>query len=436
MPRRRSADEDYVMGLSIDGLEDLCDKYRLSRDGRKADLQDRVLNYLERDRRSSPRYSDDRGQRYEDDDRERRSPRKSSYSERKVKEEYHTSRSSSGHDSRYKRTAAEAGIKTEDNQAKKSRTHSGGSDGVVHPVQAAMTEHLQSQNYVQFADMTQLAADKLEPSQQDQPTATEPPPSQPTNAAQPTTNAVVPQPTAMVQPAVWNAAEPVPGLNLIAPFGMQQPQPPVGAVPDRWAKATAVHEPIKTEDERRLFEVPYKRVDHSWKPPSELGKTQKDVQEFLHTMDPKELLRLCAQLCVDDPELFQTLKTGEPERNSGGAGGVGGGGYFHNPALCKLFIRGLNLLTTDDTLREVFQAHGTVVDVNIIKDKINGTSKGYGFVTLSTAAEATEALKTPSREIDGSVTHINLASVRRNPRIVPAPLPAFNPGYGQFATGW
>jgi len=434
MPRRRSANEDYVMELSTDDLLHLCDKYRLSRDGRKADLQDRVLNYLERDRRSSPRYSESRSHRYEDDDRDRRSPRKSSsYSEKK--EEY-SSRSSS--DTRHKRTAAEAGIPTEINQAKKSRSQQGGSDGVVHPVQAAMTEHLQSQDHVQFADMTQLAADKLEP-QQAQPAAAENPPSQTPVAAQQIKAEPVAQQPNMVQPAAWSIPETVPGLNLIAPFGMQQPAPPPvgGAVPDRWAKATAVHEQIKTEDdERRPIEVPYKRVDHSSKPPSELGKTQKEVQEFLHTMDPKELLRLCAQLCVDDPELFQTLKTGEPERNSSAPGSIGDGGYYHNPTLCKLFIRGLNLLTTDDTLREVFEKHGTVIDVNIIKDKINGTSKGYGFVTMSTASEATDALNTPQREIDGSVTHINLASARRNPPRIPAPLPAFAPGYGQFATGW
>merc|ERR1712060_460825 len=176
--------------------------------------------------------------------------------------------------------------------------------GVVHPVQAAMTEHLQSQAHVQFADMTQLAAAKLEPVQQAEPAAKEQPPSQKPVAAQPIKLEPVPQQPAIVQPAQWPLPEPVPGINLIAPFGMQQPAPPPigGAVPDRWAKATAVHEQIKTEDdERRPIEVPYKRVDHSSKPPSELGKTQKEVQEFLHTMDPKELLRLCAQLCVDDP---------------------------------------------------------------------------------------------------------------------------------------
>jgi len=429
------------MGLSTDDLLHLCDKYRLSRDGRKADLQDRVLNYLERDRRSSPRYSSDRadrGHRYDRDSRERdrRSPRKSSsYSEKK---EDYSSRSSS--DTRYKRTADEAGIPSESNQTKKSRTTESRSDGVVHPVQAAMTEHLQSQAHVQFADMTQLAAAKLEPSaQQAEPAAKEQPPSQTPVAEQPIKPEPVAQQPTILQPAQWPLPEPVPGINLIAPFGMQQPPPPVGgAVPDRWAKATAVHDQIKTEDdERRPIEVPYKRVDHSSKPPSELGKTQKEVQEFLHTMDPKELLRLCAQLCVDDPELFQTLKTGEPERQASTPGTIGDGGYYHNPTLCKLFIRGLNLLTTDETLRVIFEKHGTVIDVNIIKDKINGTSKGYGFITMSTASEATEALKTPQREIDGSVTHINLASARRNPPRIPAPMPAFAaPGYGQFATGW
>jgi len=305
-------------------------------------------------------------------------------------------------------------------------------DSVVHPVQAAVTEHLQSHAYMgQYADMTQLAAAKHEPSQQPAPSSGKPVIS-PKQRKYPSTNDAL-QP-AVVQPVAW-ASETVPGLTMLAPLRMPAG---VGAVPDRWAKATTVEEPVKSEYERRPIEVPYKRVDHSWKPASELGKTQKDIQAFLHTMDPKELLRLCAQLCVEDAELFQTMKTAEPEAAVMGGGGPGYGGCFQDPELCKIFIRGLNpQVTTGEKLREVFEAHGTVVDVHVVKDKATGVSKGYGFVTMSTAAEAAEALKTPQIEIDGSTTNSNLASQRRTPRFPPFnPGPAFNPGYGQFATGW
>jgi len=323
------------------------------------------------------------------------------------------SRDSPGH----KRTAEEAGIHNERNQVKKPRNQSSRGGSVVHPVQAAVTEHFQSQNYVdQFADMTQLAAANHK---QRQPDSEQAQSEQRTNLNTNASMAQQPVPGAL-------SGETVPGLNLIAPFGMQSPNTAV--VSDKWEKASTVEEPPKNDYECRPFEVQYKKVDHSSKPVAELGQTQKDIQEFLYTMDPKELLRLCAQLCVEDTELFQILKTSEPQRNS-----VAGGERFiqNDPEPCKIFIRGLNLhTTTADTLREVFKAHGTVVNVSVVRDKITGVSKGYGFITMSTPEEAKEALKTPQRKIDGSVTHINHVGERRSPRY------SFNPGYAQFAGGW
>jgi RNA recognition motif-containing protein len=58
----------------------------------------------------------------------------------------------------------------------------------------------------------------------------------------------------------------------------------------------------------------------------------------------------------------------------------------------KLYVGNLPYLTTDDELRTCLQA-GTVASVAVIKDRDTGTSKGFGFVQMTTRAEAENAIK-------------------------------------------
>ena len=57
----------------------------------------------------------------------------------------------------------------------------------------------------------------------------------------------------------------------------------------------------------------------------------------------------------------------------------------------KLFVGGLSWGTTDDVLRDLFAKHGTVVSAVVIKDKMSGRSKGFGFVEMATEEEAQKA---------------------------------------------
>ena len=59
----------------------------------------------------------------------------------------------------------------------------------------------------------------------------------------------------------------------------------------------------------------------------------------------------------------------------------------------KLFVGNLPYLTTDDDLRTLFAQAGTVAAVAVIKDRDTGTSKGFGFVEMTTQAEAQNAIK-------------------------------------------
>jgi len=59
----------------------------------------------------------------------------------------------------------------------------------------------------------------------------------------------------------------------------------------------------------------------------------------------------------------------------------------------KLYVGNLSFSTTEDELRTLFAQAGTVQSADIIKDRDSGTSKGFAFVTMSTQAEAEEAIK-------------------------------------------
>jgi RNA recognition motif-containing protein len=76
---------------------------------------------------------------------------------------------------------------------------------------------------------------------------------------------------------------------------------------------------------------------------------------------------------------------------------------------CKLFVAGLPDSVTEDVLREIFAAvGGTVVDVSLPRDRATGRPRGFGFVTFSTAEEASNA----RQALDGSLQAGRSISVR------------------------
>lgn len=75
----------------------------------------------------------------------------------------------------------------------------------------------------------------------------------------------------------------------------------------------------------------------------------------------------------------------------------------------KLFVAGLPDSITENVLRELFQATGgTVVSVSLPKDRTSGRPRGFGFVTLGTADEASAA----RAALDGTIQSGRSISVR------------------------
>jgi cold-inducible RNA-binding protein len=59
----------------------------------------------------------------------------------------------------------------------------------------------------------------------------------------------------------------------------------------------------------------------------------------------------------------------------------------------KLFVGGLPFSTTDDELKELFAAHGTVASATVVRDRESGRSKGFGFVEYENDDEGKAAEK-------------------------------------------
>jgi hypothetical protein len=54
----------------------------------------------------------------------------------------------------------------------------------------------------------------------------------------------------------------------------------------------------------------------------------------------------------------------------------------------KLFVGNLSFNTTENDLNDLFAAHGTVTETNLMMDRETGRPRGFGFVTMSSAEEA------------------------------------------------
>jgi len=59
----------------------------------------------------------------------------------------------------------------------------------------------------------------------------------------------------------------------------------------------------------------------------------------------------------------------------------------------KLYVGNLPFALTDEQLRELFSKFGEVVEAVVIRNKYNGRSKGFGFVTMKDEAMAEAAIK-------------------------------------------
>ncbi len=76
----------------------------------------------------------------------------------------------------------------------------------------------------------------------------------------------------------------------------------------------------------------------------------------------------------------------------------------------KLYVGGLPYSISDKQLEDLFTEHGTVESARVITDRMTGRSKGFGFVEMSSQAEAQAAIdKVNGTNLEGRSLTVNEA---------------------------
>ena len=76
----------------------------------------------------------------------------------------------------------------------------------------------------------------------------------------------------------------------------------------------------------------------------------------------------------------------------------------------NIFVGNLSFGATEEDVRAMFEAYGTVDRVSIVTDRDTGRARGFGFVEMSVNAEADQAISALNgRELDGRALNINEA---------------------------
>lgn len=79
----------------------------------------------------------------------------------------------------------------------------------------------------------------------------------------------------------------------------------------------------------------------------------------------------------------------------------------------KLYVGNLSFRVTSDDLHEHFAQAGTVESAKVVEDRETGRSRGFGFVEMASAEEATAAIEQfNGQEYDGRNLVVNEARPR------------------------
>ena len=79
----------------------------------------------------------------------------------------------------------------------------------------------------------------------------------------------------------------------------------------------------------------------------------------------------------------------------------------------KLYVGNLSFETTENDLQDLFEQHGTVGEVNLMMDKMTGKSRGFAFITMNDAAQASAAMSALNgKDLNGRALNVNEARPR------------------------
>jgi RNA recognition motif-containing protein len=83
----------------------------------------------------------------------------------------------------------------------------------------------------------------------------------------------------------------------------------------------------------------------------------------------------------------------------------------------NIYVGNLPYQTTEEDLKEMFEAFGEVESAAVIKDKVTGRSRGFGFVEMPSDADAQSAIAALNgNEMEGRAITVNEARPRSEGR--------------------
>ena len=83
----------------------------------------------------------------------------------------------------------------------------------------------------------------------------------------------------------------------------------------------------------------------------------------------------------------------------------------------RLYVGNLSFQSSAESVRAAFAAFGSVTDVHLVTDRESGQSRGFAFVTMSSAQEAQAAIGAMNgANLDGRALRVNEAEERSGGR--------------------
>lgn len=104
----------------------------------------------------------------------------------------------------------------------------------------------------------------------------------------------------------------------------------------------------------------------------------------------------------------------------------------------RLYVGNLSYTVDSAGLQALFSAHGTVRNAEVVADRMTGRSKGFGFVEMSSDAEAQAAIAALNgTQYEGRALTVNEAKPReaRGPRSFGGPGGGSRGGGGGYRGG-
>jgi len=76
----------------------------------------------------------------------------------------------------------------------------------------------------------------------------------------------------------------------------------------------------------------------------------------------------------------------------------------------RIYVGNLSFDTTDEGLQQAFAQFGEVTSASVMKDKMTGRSRGFGFVEMAEDSAAASAIESMNgKELDGRTLTVNEA---------------------------